>query len=148
MSSASSQSWSAHHNPPAKTVRLTLDNGEVLRPSIYHRFWLCGQGWTMARDLKPGDALRMLQGRVTIAGAQPDEVVPVYNLDVARDHTYFVGEHDYLVHDNTLPGAGTRPFDCADDAWKIVIRRDAYVLCRRIKRPPRGQAATRRSGVD
>ncbi len=100
-----------HHNPPARTVRLALDNGEVLRPSIYHRFWICGQGWVMARDLKPGDALRVLRGRVAIARAEPDEVVPVYNLDVARNHTYFVGDHDYLVHDNTLPGAESRPFD-------------------------------------
>ena len=46
-----------------------------------------------------------------VARAEPGEVVPVYNLDVARDHTYFVGEHDYLVHDNTLPDAGSRPFD-------------------------------------
>ena len=94
----------AHHNPPARTVRLALDNGEVLVPSIYHRFWICGRGWTMARDLKPGDAVRMLGGRVTVARAEPGDVVPVYNLDVAREHTYFVGEHDYLVHDNTRPG--------------------------------------------
>ena len=47
----------------------------------------------------------------TVARAEPGDVVPVYNLDVARDHTYFVGEHDYLVHDNTRPGAETRPFD-------------------------------------
>ncbi len=101
----------AHHNPPARTVRLTLDNGEVLVPSIYHRFWICGQGWTMARDLKPGDAVRMLGGRVTVARAEPGDVVPVYNLDVAREHTYFVGNHDYLVHDNTRPDAETTPFD-------------------------------------
>jgi hypothetical protein len=102
----------AHHNPPARTVRLTLEGGEVLLPSIYHRFWICGQGWTMARDLKPGDALRLLQGRAQVARTEPGEVVPVYNLDVASNHTYFVGEHDFLVHDNTLPtSAGTAPFD-------------------------------------
>ncbi len=111
-----------HHNPPARIVRLTLDNGEVLLPSIYHRFWICGQGWTMARDLKPGDALRVLDGTVTIARAEPAEVVPVYNLDVARNHTYFVGEHDYLVHDNTPLGAGTRPFDArtGPDAGQVA----------------------------
>jgi hypothetical protein len=103
-----------HHNPPARTVRLVLENGEVLIPSIYHRFWICGQGWVMPRDLKPGDALRVLRGRVAIDRAEPGEVVPIYNLDVARDHTFFVGGYDYLVHDNTLPGAEATPFDAVN----------------------------------
>jgi hypothetical protein len=101
----------AHHNPPCQTVRLTLERGEVLLPSIYHRFWITGKGWAMARDLKPGDTIRIRDGRATVASAQPGEVVPVFNLTVEHDQTYFVGKEECLVHDNTLPGSEARPFD-------------------------------------
>jgi hypothetical protein len=101
-----------HHNPPAPTVKLTLEGGEVLVPSVYHRFWLAGKGWAMARDLKAGDILRARTGRVTVVSAEPGAVVPVYNLSVAYDRTYFVGRRDYLVHDNSLPEPGAiKPFD-------------------------------------
>jgi hypothetical protein len=101
----------AHHNPPSSTVQLTLDDGEVLVPSVYHRFWICGQGWEMARALKPGDALRIRGGRATVARSEPGGVVPVYNLDVASAHTFFVGARDCLVHDNTQPSPAVLPFD-------------------------------------
>jgi hypothetical protein len=103
-----------HRNPPSKTVRLTLDNGEEIVPSVYHRFWLAGKGWALARDLKRGDVLRGLSGRIKITKVTSDAVVPVFNLDVARDHTYFVGKHEYLVHDNTLPPSRSRVFDAVD----------------------------------
>jgi hypothetical protein len=101
----------AHHNPPCQTVRLTLAGGEVLLPSIYHRFWIPGKGWVMARDLKPGDALRLLGGRATVTTIETADVVPVFNLTVAGNHSYFVGNQACLVHDNTLPGAGEPVFD-------------------------------------
>ena len=106
----------AHHNPPCQTIRLTLDSGEVLLPSSYHRFWICGQGWTMARDLKPGDALRILDGRVRVESARQSDVVPVYNLTVKHNQTYFVGNDDCLVHDNSLPGPENRRFDAVGNA--------------------------------
>jgi hypothetical protein len=81
-----------HHNPPGKTIRVALENGETLVPSIYHRFWIAGKGWAMARDLKPGDVLRLLGGRAAVTSADPGETVPVHNLTIAGDHTYFVGE--------------------------------------------------------
>ena len=39
------------------------------------------------------------------------ETVPVFNLDIDSHHTYFVGDHDYLVHDNTYPSTSTVVFD-------------------------------------
>jgi hypothetical protein len=65
----------------------------------------------MARDLKPGDALRVRGGHARVAAAETGGVVPVYNLDVAGEHTFFVGARDCLVHDNTAPPVAARPFD-------------------------------------
>jgi hypothetical protein len=69
----------------------------------------------MARELKPGDRVRTLPGLATIVAAEPGPVVPVYNLDVARARTFFVGEHDALVHDNTLPDPRQQAFDLVAD---------------------------------
>ena len=56
-----------HHNPPDKTLRVALDNGDAVVASRFHRFWLAGIGWAMARDLKPGDIVRTLAGPARVA---------------------------------------------------------------------------------
>jgi hypothetical protein len=104
-----------HHNPPGATLRIELDNGETLLPSIYHRFWRAGIGWATARDLKPGDILRTLEGRARIKTIAAGETEPIFNLDVDGARTFFVGAHGALVHDNTMPAAITNPFDAAPD---------------------------------
>jgi hypothetical protein len=100
-----------HHNPPGATLRLELDNGETVVPSIYHRFWRAGIGWAIARDLKPGEVLRTLAGRTRIKTITPGRTELIYNLDVDGPRTFFVGDHGALVHDNTLPASPTAPFD-------------------------------------
>ncbi len=92
-----------HHNPPDATLRIALANGDNVVASRFHRFWVAGRGWSMARDLSPGDALRTLSGPSRITAIDAASVQPVYNLDVARSRTYFVGRTSMLVHDNTLP---------------------------------------------
>jgi hypothetical protein len=92
-----------HHNPPDKTLRIALDNGDAVVASRFHRFWLAGRGWAMARELKSGDVVRTLGGRARITSVDQAPVQPVYNLDVAESRTYFVGTSAMLVHDNTLP---------------------------------------------
>ena len=100
-----------HHNPPGKTLRVSLSNGESLVCSVYHRFWRANLGWTMARDLNSGDALRTLGGLVRVAKVEADSVQPLYNLDVSGPRSFFVGTSDVLVHDNTLPDHRLKPFD-------------------------------------
>ncbi len=45
-----------HRNKPAATLRVSI-GGETIVATGIHRFWKAGKGWTMARDLKPGDSL-------------------------------------------------------------------------------------------
>jgi Pretoxin HINT domain len=104
-----------HHNPPGKTIKITLDNGDSVTASIYHRFYRAGRGWAMARELQTGDSLRSLGGLTRVVALEPGPKVPVYNLDVAASRTFFVGAKDALVHDNTLPDPRARMFDAAVD---------------------------------
>jgi hypothetical protein len=102
-----------HHNPPDKTLRVRLANGDSVVASLFHRFWIARHGWKMARDLKTGDVLRTLNGISPIIALEPASVQPVFNLDVAESRTYFVGDSSMLVHDNTLPPphVSVPPFD-------------------------------------
>jgi hypothetical protein len=99
-----------HHNPPSPTFLIKL-KGETIVSSPFHRFWEAGRGWVMARDMKPGATLRTLGGLATVDTVETGPVQKVYNLDVASDHDFFVGEGGTLVHDNTLPDLRQEPFD-------------------------------------
>jgi hypothetical protein len=88
------------HNPPSSTLRLNFGSESVVATPI-HRFWKAGSGWVMARDLKPGDAVRSIDGVVRLLAVGPDAVQPVFNLEVADGRSYFVGERGALVHDHS-----------------------------------------------
>jgi hypothetical protein len=110
-----------HRNPPARTLRIKLSDGQSVVCSVYHRFWRANLGWVQARELKPGDPLRSLGGVVGVDSIGPDSVQPLYNLDVASSRTFFVGHTTLLVHDNTLPDHRLKPFD-ALPVGKVTAR--------------------------
>ncbi len=99
-----------HHNPPSATFRIKL-GGQPIVSSHFHRFWIAGRGWVMARDLKAGDPIRTLGGVLPVEAIEADAVQPVFNLDVADDADFFAGAVAALVHDNTLPDPRLAPFD-------------------------------------
>ena len=100
----------AFHNPPAATLRVKVGDDEIAVTAI-HRFWKAGHGWTMARNLKPGDSLRVLGGVATVEGIDHGQTQPVFNLEVAEARSFFVGLLGALVHDNSLVEATPNPFD-------------------------------------
>jgi hypothetical protein len=99
-----------HHNPPSPTYVITAGDDPIVS-SHFHRFWVAGRGWVMARDLKVGDPIRTLGGVEKVEKIETGEVQPVFNLDVADDADFFVGDAAALVHDNTLPDLKQVPFD-------------------------------------
>ncbi len=116
------------HNPPNQTVRVRIgdrhasaspdeieneDDEEPVVATGIHRFWKAGGGWVMARDLKPGDTLRILGGVARVETVEADPVQPVYNLEVAHGQSFFVGQRGVLVHDNSLVQPTPDPFDAA-----------------------------------
>ena len=97
---------------PAETLRITF-GGETLLTTAVHRFWRVGEGWVMARDLKPGDVVRGLGGSAKVEAIAKDVVRPVFNLEVAESRDYFVGRAGVLAGDNTLQNEPVTPFDSA-----------------------------------
>jgi hypothetical protein len=108
-----------HHNPPAETLGVRI-GGELIVPSVFHRFWKAGRGWAIARDLKAGDVVRTYGGPERIESVTAEGTQRVFNLDIAEDHSFFVGRAAALVHDNTLPDTRLVPFDAARDLASVA----------------------------
>lgn len=109
-----------HHNPPSKTFEVRID-GETIVSSEFHRFWIAGRGWVMARDLKVGDVVRALGRTATVEAIDDGQVQPVFNLSVADSRSFFVGELGALVHDNSLPSTMIAPFDAVPDLAALKL---------------------------
>jgi hypothetical protein len=73
----------------------------------------------MARDLKPGDAVRTVGGTARVLAVESDEAQPVFNLEVAQDRDFFVGGAGALVHDFSLVKPVEKPFDAAPELAAI-----------------------------
>ena len=87
-------------------VHLTLDDGQTLTATEGHPF-KTADGWRDAIMLKKGGKLLLKGGdgdadaerTATIAEVRTEQkTLPVYNLEVANGHTYFVGIDGELVH--------------------------------------------------
>lgn len=85
---------------PLKKLHTASD---TIVATLGHYFWVSGQGWRMAKELKPGDRLHGVTGTVTLTDVSDGELAPVYNLVVERANTYFVGNSRILSHDVTPP---------------------------------------------
>lgn len=93
---------------PSPSIRIGFAKEEIVS-TLGHPFWVVGEGWTMAKDLHPGDRLHTATGGVTVATIEENADVEAYNLVVADNHNYFVGAEDILAHDNELPGPTFSP---------------------------------------
>ena len=94
----------------AQTFRLKID-GETIVATGIHRFWKAGTGWVMARDLKPGDRLRKMDGVALVQSIEPDINQNVYNLSVAENRNFLIGNAGVLVHDVNFVQPVEKPFD-------------------------------------
>ena len=81
-------------------------DGEEIKTTDEHPFWVVGKGWTGASHLKSGDILKLENGKKV----KVDEVwieklitpVKVYNFEVADWHTYYVSDAGVLVHNKCV----------------------------------------------
>ncbi|WP_373649432.1 polymorphic toxin-type HINT domain-containing protein [Schlesneria sp. DSM 10557] len=87
--------------PPERLLRLSF-NGEVVRATGGHLFWVNGKGWTKARSLAPGMGLHTARGFAKVDSVtEEQDPEATYNLIVDECHSYFVGKELVLSHDNT-----------------------------------------------
>ena len=111
------------HNYSYELVDLTIE-GELVRATPSHPFYVSGLGWICAQYLKPGDVLQSSDGSTKTVEtiALTNSAVPhiVYNLTVENDHTYFVSSNAILVH-NACQSIDTMRKQAVKDAWKNEV---------------------------
>jgi hypothetical protein len=83
----------------APTRSMSLETGEAIVSTLGHPWWVTGKGWTKTKDLQPGMAIRTASGNVVIKEVSPAKDEVTYNLVVADNHNYFVGEQRLLSFD-------------------------------------------------
>jgi hypothetical protein len=126
-----------NHTDPI-IVKLTLETNdkklEVIEATPEHPFYALLEPkknasgiWVNAGELQPNNWLRRANGETGIVKKLEwlTKTKRMYNLTVARDHTFFVGDGQWLVHNqnespasNFTPGHGLR----GDSDTKNVIR--------------------------
>jgi hypothetical protein len=99
----------------SKSFRVGLEGGETLKLTTLERVWVAARGWVAARDLKPGDELRGINGRVRILTVEPGEEVDAANVILAEHSNLFTGNRAILAHDNSLVHPSTKPFDAPSE---------------------------------
>ncbi len=79
-------------NRPAHVINLIVED-QVFRPTSNHGIYVRDRGFVAAGDLRPGDELLTDDHRWVKVASIVDhgEILPVFNLMVPNDHTYFVG---------------------------------------------------------
>ena len=87
--------------PKTMVYNINVGNEEI-SASGGHPFWVSGEGWVLARDLKPGMPLHTPDGSITIKSVSDGPIVELFNLIVANNQNYFVGKSRILSHDNSL----------------------------------------------
>ncbi len=83
-------------------------NGEKIKATPEHPFWVVNEGWVKAEDLELGDEVLLYSGEVAnvekVEKEELDKAVKVYNFEVEDWHTYFVSGEDVLVHNTCMAG--------------------------------------------
>ena len=84
-------------------VDITLTSGGVITATAEHPLYLANtKDWVLAKELTTGSQLLDRDGQwVNIHSTeQYQQMAQVYNLTVANDHTYYVGERQVLGHNS------------------------------------------------
>ncbi len=86
---------------PIEEVTLLRAGGNSFECTRGHFFWVSGRGWVKAEDLRPGMVLHAAENPVKIDEVCMSGEAETYNLRVADNANYFVGEGRILSHDVT-----------------------------------------------
>jgi PKD repeat protein len=108
-----------HQDPRITTVTLQSTNGqlETLTTTPEHPFYTTttAKHWTNAGQLKAGDKVQKKDGSFGLVKFvnTVENTRVMYNLEVARAHTFFVGTGGWLVHNAAIQ------WDCPNNKFKV-----------------------------
>ena len=111
-----------NHDPAIEQLTLS---GETLDTTPEHPFFTSERGWVVAGELLVGEHVRRLDGSWGVVEQLTIEARPVvmYNLTVARAHTFFVGDAGWLVHNACGPVHGLKTLEPGPHAGESIPAR-------------------------
>lgn len=86
--------------PPEQVIQVNTGD-DKLRCTEGHLFWVSGKGWCKAKELEDGDTLHAANTPGIVLSTQKLGQAQTFNLQVADNATYFVGEGRIMTHDVT-----------------------------------------------
>ncbi|MEM7475200.1 MAG: polymorphic toxin-type HINT domain-containing protein [Planctomycetota bacterium] len=86
--------------PAGATVIIRTDNDQF-QCTPGHLFWVSGKGWQRAGELASGDVLHAAEQPAVVKSTENGQPQVTYNLVVADNSNYFVGDAMVLTHDVT-----------------------------------------------
>ena len=88
-------------NSSNQLVYISID-GEIIKTTLEHPFYVENVGWMRAGDLEQGDTLKLSSRNTAIVENieqfYSETPITVYNFEVEDYHTYFVSKLEVLVH--------------------------------------------------
>jgi hypothetical protein len=89
----------------ASTVSICFADKQTIGTTASHKFYSVDRGdWVRASDLRPGEQVQTNTGITVVARVHPRaERAPVYNVEVSRYHTYFLGEAGVCAQTRASP---------------------------------------------
>ncbi|MED5240103.1 MAG: polymorphic toxin-type HINT domain-containing protein [Pseudomonadota bacterium] len=110
-----------------EVLSIELSNGSLIQSTPEHLFYFNGV-WDKAENIQEGQKLYNLGEEISVVSVSKNqERVKVYNLTVADNHNYYVGEEEILVH-NISP--------CEKAAQAIAKNVKGKRLCVKATRSP------------
>jgi hypothetical protein len=89
--------------PPERTVVIEAGS-DLLKCTTGHPLWVSGKGWQKASELTEGQILHGATEPVIVMSVTQATPAETFNLEIADNHTYFVGKERLLSHDVTARG--------------------------------------------
>jgi RHS repeat-associated protein len=109
-------------------LHLTID-GELIETTAEHPFYTIEGEWVNAGELEPGDQIWSLDGdygTVEAVAVIEDADQRMYNLTVDEAHTFFVGDGDWLVHNEGRICYRFMDVNNPDDYLPTIVRADPF----------------------
>ncbi|TGL69369.1 polymorphic toxin-type HINT domain-containing protein, partial [Leptospira kmetyi] len=79
-----------------------MNDNETFHTTWNHPFWVVNErSWVKVKDLKVGDIVQLKDGSevpISKISSYSVSMTQVYNLEIEKNHTYYVGESGVLVH--------------------------------------------------
>lgn len=95
-----------YNNTTTEIYRITTKSNKTIHVTGEHPFFVLNKGWTKVKDLRVNYELKLQEygGKTDVLGIEMEnrEEIRVYNIEVSKNHNYFITNDKILVHNKSI----------------------------------------------